>query len=257
MSHELERSGGAVERREERAVERQPSMHDVFVSMAKDATIDPARIGALMDLQIKAEDRWAEKEFNAAFARLVPQMPRLVKRGNIPKNGGNIKFCTIEDMDAQIRPLYTAEGFTLSFYSKPTTDGIIRVAKLRHVAGHSETSEMQLPPDTGPGRNQVQSLGSSMSYADRYLTRGVFNLIMIGEDNDGNGAPVKPIDKVQIKALGDLMHEMSFTEKQTEQFYLFMGSTVGNPIKALSDISKPQYPQAFNYLNMMRRKLNG
>lgn len=240
-------------RRESQAVQRpEPNpanTYEMFLALAKDPSVPLERLNMLMDMQIKAETRNAEKEFNAAFARLVPSLPRIVKRGEIPKGGGTvIKFCTIEDMDAIIRPLYTAEGFTLSFYSKPTTEGIIRVGKLRHVAGHSELSEMQLPPDKGPGRNSLQELGSAISYADRYITKGMFNIITVGEDKDGASFGLKAITQQQADDLDRRMVALDFDEKKRSAFFTFMG------IKGLSDIRSVQLPQASNYLGLMERK---
>src|SRR5262245_60127606 len=125
-----------LERREETAIEKPASVYDVFRQLALDPAVDPARIAALMDLQIKAEDRNAEKEFNAAFARLQPTLPRIGKHGVIDMGAkGQMKFARYEDLDAAIRPLYVREGFSLSFISEPSDKGIILVAVLAHSAG--------------------------------------------------------------------------------------------------------------------------
>ena len=102
---------------------------------------------------------------------------------------GEIHFARYEDIDAAIRPLYTEAGFSVRFrLAPPHKEGWVRVIlKVSH-SGHFEESEVELPPDSGPGRNGLQAIGSAQSYAERYLLKGAFALVMIGEDNDGRSA---------------------------------------------------------------------
>lgn len=217
------------------AVERQPAtIYEVLRDLARDPAVDVARIAGLMDLQIKAEDRQAEREFNAAFARLQPKLPRVAKRGKISLikdgvNKGTIKFCTIDDLDAAIRPLYTEEGFTLSFMSEACPTGVTRVGILRHAAGHSVRSTMQLPPDKSGGKGELQGYGSSMSFCDRYITRGLFNIIMVDEDNDGSSGG--NITEVQQKVLRRAILTVGIDETK---FLEWAKTTYG--AKAISEI---------------------
>lgn len=224
------------------------SVYEVFAQMARDPNVDVAKLQGLMELQIKAEERHAEKLFNEAYARLLQRMPRIAKKGKIPLikdgvNKGSIPFIKNEDMDTVLRPMYTAEGFTLSFLSEPCPSGIIRVASLRHAAGHSITSRMQLPPDKGPGRNDLQALGSSLSYADRYLTRGLFNIIALGEDDDGN--QLGTITQAQAELL--------------DRFCLTAGADLDKLLavygcKALSDLPAINYQGVLTQLSAKLRK---
>lgn len=224
------------------------TVYEVLGELARDPSMDPARLVALFDLQIKAEDRHAEKEFNAAFARLQPKLPRITKRGVIEMGAkGSMKFARYEDLDAAIKPLYTAEGFSLSFLSKATDKGILLVAVLKHAAGHSEPSEMQLPPDAGAGRNALQALGSSLSYAKRYLTCNVFNIVTENEDDDGN--KISQISKQQIESIEDLMHECSLSPEARTKLLEMFG------IKVLSDATKALYPAIINMLVAKRNAL--
>lgn len=219
------------------------TIHEVFVEMALNPDIDPARIAALMELQIKAEERNAEKEFNAAFARLQPRMPRILKRGTIEMGSkGSMKFARYEDLDTAIRHLYVAEGFSLSFVSEPTDKGIVLVAVLAHGAGHSKTSRLQLPADTGAGRNSLQALGSSLSYAKRYLTCDIFNIITIGQDDDGTAGDY--ILAKQVENIENFFHEIG--EESRPKFLEMFG------VKSVPDLTKSNYIPAINFLQAKR-----
>ena len=229
--------------------ERAPAtIHEVFMAMARDPSIDPARIGALMDLQIRAEERNAEKEFNAAFSRLQPKMPRITKKGTIDMGAkGSMKFARYEDLDQAIKPLYTAEGFSLSFVSDATDKGILLIAVLKHSAGHEQRSRMQLPADAGAGRNALQALGSSLSYAKRYLTCDIFNIVTVGQDDDGNKLSFLTEDKIQNIEV--LMNEVGLTPEARSKLMEMFG------IKTLSDATNALYPGIINFLVAKRRTM--
>jgi hypothetical protein len=230
------------------ALERAPqTIYQVLGDLARDPNVDVTRIAALMELQIKAEDRQAEKEFNAAFARLQPTLPRISKNGVIDMgNKGKIYFSKYEDLDSAIRHLYIAEGFSLSFISEPSDKGIVLVAVLAHAAGHQKTSRLQLPPDAGAGRNALQALGSSLSYAKRYLTCDLFNIVTVDQDKDGT-SPADSLSQEQIDSINDLLHEIG--AEGLPKLCKFMD------VEAVKDIQQGAYAPAMNFLQALRRQI--
>jgi hypothetical protein len=225
------------------------SIYEVFRQMALDPSIDVTRIAALMELQIKAEDRNAEKEFNAAFARLLPTLPKIGKHGLIDMGTkGSMKFIKYEDLDRALRPIYTAAGFSLSFNSEATDKGILLVAVLAHTAGHSTTSRLQLPADAGAGRNALQALGSSLSYAKRYLTCNLFNIVAEGEDDDATAGDY--INDRQVMAIEDLIAECGLGDVGRSKFLETFNA------KSVGELFKANYAPAINLLSAKRRNLN-
>ncbi len=225
------------------------SVYDVLGQLARDPSVDVARITQLMDLQLRAEAHQAEKEFNAAFARLQPKLPRVAKRGkiNLVKDGvskGTIKFCTLQDLDTAIRPLYTEEGFTLSFMSEATNSGVVRVGILRHAAGHSIQSRMQLPADKSGGKGELQGYGSSMSFCDRYITRGIFNIIMIDEDDNATGPMAVTQD--QVDQIDAMLQDNELGAEYRSKLLETMN------VKVLGDLQRVQLP---TILSLIRAKI--
>jgi hypothetical protein len=178
------------------------SILDVIARAAADPTVNVDKLERLLAIQqtILADQR--RTAFMAAKARLQAVLPQVTKHGTISDSHGNARnhFAKIEDIDAAIRPLYTAEGFSFDVDSKATQGGATYTCKMSHAEGHSETKELFLPLDTGAGRNNVQSAGSTLSYARRYLIMMHLNLVTRDEDNDGNGAP-QPITAAQCAEL--------------------------------------------------------
>ena len=190
------------------------SLLSAIVHVARDPQLDVAKLEALMRMQFEVEKRQAEKEFIEAFARLSSRLPRIKKEGGIDLGGkGKIAFARIEDMDKVIRPLLTAEGFTLSFDSSPKEGGGLVVSgHLMHSAGHSRTATIPLPLDVGPGRNSLQAVGSTLQYGKRYLTEMLLNLVREGADDDGIKGAMRFATEEEVAELQALIQDTGTDE---------------------------------------------
>jgi hypothetical protein len=166
----------------------------VILSMARDSSLDISKLQTLLEMQQKMEARQAEIEYIRALARLAAQLPQVPKNGRVTlgTGKGSYPFAKWEDMDKVIRPLMAEEGFVLTFDSTPQQGGCIVTGTLLHRDGHSRTSSMFLSLDTGPGRNDLQAMGSTISYGKRYAAEMLLNIVREGADNDGNGVVKAP-----------------------------------------------------------------
>lgn len=164
-----------------------------IISAAKDPAVDVAKLRALLEMQERLEEREAKRAFTAAFARLSKDLPRVKKNGTISLGKDKagvameVAFAKWEDMDKIIRPFMAREGFTLSFDSAARPGdggGLIVTGTLEHGDGHTRTASMPLPLDTGPGRNNLQAMGSTLSYGKRYCAEMLLNIVREGQDDD-------------------------------------------------------------------------
>lgn len=185
-----------------------------FVATAvRDPSVDVTKLEALLRMQremIAADARMQFYRSLGAFAAEVPQIGKAAKTDKY-------KYAKREDMDAIIRPLLTKHGLVLSF--RPVSSSLEAITvegELVHIlTGYSKTAEFTLPPDFGPGRNNLQAFGSSKAYAERYLTEMLCGLVRCDDDNDGNRQkPADPADAeridgrmtpAELKILADLM----------------------------------------------------
>jgi hypothetical protein len=233
-------------------VERQPTAPAVtppppatllgaIIAAAKDPAVDVAKLRALLEMQERLEERDARREFTVAFTRLSAKLPRVKKNGTISlgkdKAGveREVAFAKWEDMDRVIRPLYTAEGFSLSFNSQPRPGeggGLIVTGTLMHEQGHSREASMPLPLDSGPDRNNLQAAGSTLSYGKRYCAEMLLNIVREGQDDDAAASSFITGD--QKAELIALMHP-----DDTAPFLEFMGVSAIDHIAASKfDIAK-------------------
>lgn len=185
-------------------IQREPgSILDVIERAARDPSVDVAKLERLLAIREKIVTDARRTAFMEALARLQARLPQITKSGTITDRDGAIRnrFAKIEDIDVVIRPLCADEGFSFAFDSQPKPPGIEYSCTMAHRDGHSETKTLNLPIDTGAGRNAVQSIGSTTSYARRYLLGMHLNLVTRDEDDDGNAHGAAPITAEQAAHL--------------------------------------------------------
>ena len=170
------------------------AMIQVIERIALNPDVDVDKMEKVMDMQERMMDRNAELEFNQAMTHVQNNLPV------IPKDAYNehtkSHYSRHETIVKAIKPVYTREGFAISFSEAETPQikdqpkSIKIIGVLRHKAGHSETYFTVLPIDkTGIGgtvnKTGVHATGSTITYGRRYLTCMIFD-VATGDDTDGN-----------------------------------------------------------------------
>lgn len=174
---------------EEIVLSTEQSVLSIIERAASNPEVDVAKMSALLDMQLKIMDRQAEISFNRDFALACDRMPKIEKHGVIDMGAkGKMFYAKYEDVYSQIKPIEKEFGFTRSFTTAPYAEGVQVTLHLKHRDGHSQTSTLLMPPDTGAGRNAMQARGSASSYAKRYMTLDIWDIITGGQDDDANGA---------------------------------------------------------------------
>jgi ERF superfamily protein len=175
-------------------VEPEPAQTPLAIieRVARDKTVDVAKLAALVELQKDMMRVQAKIDFDQAFAAMAPQLPTITKRGKIAgKNRPTIGYARLgEDIHPAIKPVLSRNGFAIRHRTEWPAPGQVRVIGiLSHRGGHSEQSAFEGPADASDYRSHVQSLGSTVSYGRRYTTVDLLNLTVLGQDDDGSRSP--------------------------------------------------------------------
>lgn len=195
-----------------------------FMTIIQSAISNPAMTAEVLHSLIDANERimknQAEIDFNQAMTRLQKVLPIIHQKSEI-KHGDKLiaKYAKYDEIDKIIRPLYSAEGFSLSFNSKSVDNHIIYYGTVAHESGHFRTAEMILPADTGPGRNAVQAQGSTLSYAKRYLVMMLLNLVTTGEDDDGAASGSSTVTDQQADELEEMITKSGANRANFLEFF--------------------------------------
>lgn len=176
--------------------------------------LDVRKMREIMDMQMEAMRFQSEISYNHAMADCQAEIPHV--HANCKNSHTHSSYANLEAIDKIIRPIVTKKfGFSLSFTTDQMSDRMIKVTCcVRHREGHKEYHTMTGELDDGgfkgtANKTGIQAAGSSTSYLQRYLIKLIFNVIIIGEDNDGNK------NKGDKKA--DAFHEAVQGEQQPEE----------------------------------------
>lgn len=193
---------------------------DAYLEMieraARDPNVDIDKIERLMLMRERMMEKHARAAYSAALAEMQPKLPIVQRRGLIKvpakdgKTGHETPYALWEDINEAIRPYLAEHGFALSFRVRKEADRIEVTGVLSHREGHSEETMLSLPMDSTGSKNNVQAIGSSVSYGKRYTAGALLNLTSRGEDDDGasGGAP-DVISDEQLDKLRDLIAEVN------------------------------------------------
>jgi len=170
----------------------------VIARAATDSNVDIGKMERLLDMQERVLNRNAEMAFYAAMSELQDAMPTIKKEGEI-KVGGQVRsrYARFEDILGQTKPLLKQYGFSVAFKSN-FVDGQLEITgTLSHREGHHESTTMRLPFDESGSKNNVQAIGSSVSYGKRYVYCMLLNINITEDDDDGRAAdPENTVEKM-------------------------------------------------------------
>ncbi len=114
------------------------------------------------------------------------------------------KYAPLEEIDNICARSCWRRIWIIANSDEPREHGWILIrGRLKHLpSGHFEDSCMPAPPDTSGGKSSVQGVGSTNSYLRRYIACNIFNIVVGGDHDDGNGGP---IDEAQTTMRLDLI----------------------------------------------------
>jgi len=239
----------ASDRKEVSPVSESTALISVIERAARDPHIDIDKIERLLVMQERIFAKNAEAEFNAAMAACQAEMPRIVPTFRNEQTQSD--YAALEEIDRIARPIYTGHGFALSFGTEdcPIKDYYRQTCKVSHRAGHSEMRHADLPIDTvglkgNPNKTGIQGFGSTMTYGQRYITKLVFNIVIGGEDNDGNGPTLSP---TQIEHIEKKMAEAGTNRAQFLEFWR---------VKSLENMPSFNFPVIMEMLDRKAKRID-
>lgn len=167
------------------------SLFHIIAAVARDPNVDIDKVERLMAMHERLKARAAEEAFNEAMNKAQSEMGR-VSADAVNKQTSSV-YATYGQLDAAIRPIYTANGFSISFNEgEGAPEGFVRILAYVSHSGHTRTYKADLPNDGkgakgGDVMTKTHATGSAHSYGRRYLLKDIFNIAIGENDNDGNG----------------------------------------------------------------------
>lgn len=179
------------------------SLLEVIAKAARDPNVDIDKMERLLQMQERVQARDAETAFNQALNAAQSEMRPIATNASNPQTKS--RYATFDKLDRVLRPIYTEHGFSLSFDEgeSPKPEHVRVLCYVSHTGGHTRTYHRDMPADGkgakgGDVMTKTHAAGAAGSYGARYLLKGIFNVAVGEEDDDGNGprriAPVSDAD---------------------------------------------------------------
>ena len=226
------------------------------LSMRPDIPVE--KIKQLMEMQEHVLDRNAKQAFNAAMVRAQSKIKVIPTTSKNTQT--NSMYAKHEDIVRLAAPIYTDEGFSLSFYEEDSPkEGHLRVmCDVMHDQGHTKTYHLDTALDmTGikgtTNKTLIHAEGSSFTYGKRRLTCLIFN-IPTGDDDDGNlggGSIVEYITEKQVSELTDMIND---TKTDETKFLAYIGTSLKREVDSIQNIPVKGYQIALAALKAKAKK---
>jgi len=162
-----------------------------ITQLSQDPQLNIQNMQYLLDTRRALMLEQAEQGYNEAMARAQAKMRPISKDCENPQTRS--KYASYVALDRDMRPIYSEEGFALTFDTAvaPNPSDILIVLDVTH-GRFKRRYSIPMPCDgKGPKGNDVMTrthaVGSAVTYGRRYLLGMAFNIV-IGQDDDGNRA---------------------------------------------------------------------
>lgn len=216
-------------------------------AVADDAPIE--KLQALMDLQERWEANEARKAFAQALTKFKKSPPSLSKDSHVEfktsKGTTEYDHATLNHVSTVIGAALSKHGLSHRWDVDHLEGGQIKVTcVLMHRDGHSERVSMQSGRDESGGKNDIQALGSTTTYLERYTLLAATGMSAGESDTDGIVSK-GPITEAEVAHLVALLEDVGADKIA---FVKYMG------VDSLPEIDGGDYAKALFAINAKAQK---
>jgi len=162
-----------------------------LIQAAIDKGLNAESIVRLAGLEREIVNYGAMVQFNEAMQRAQMKMRRI--GADATNTQTKSKYASYGKLDSVLRPIYSAEGFALSFNTadSPLPEHARILCDVSR-GGHTKHYQIDMPADGkgakgGDVMTKTHATGAAVSYGMRYLLKMIFNVAVGEDDDDGNG----------------------------------------------------------------------
>lgn len=202
----------------------------------------------LMLLQERWEANQARKAFDEAMADAMAEIPTITKNRHVGfdsrKPGAartDYRHEDLAEVVKTIRPILGKYGLSFRFQTTSEVGQPIHVTcKISHKGGHFEENTLIAGRDESGNKNGIQSIGSTVTYLQRYTLKAALGLAASNDDDGAKSEPEEAIESEQFGVIKKLLAEAGTDEAKFCQHF---------KIDALADLPAAKFERAVGELN--------
>lgn len=168
--------------------------------------VDPAFVEKMLDLQIKFEENEAKKAYVKAMTEFKKSDIVIFKDKKVEYNETKYNHASLYNVTDTLNKELSKHNLFASWVQTQDDKGSLTVTcKLTHSLGHSESTSLTAPPDKSGGKNNIQAIGSTNSYLERYTLLAITGQSTHDMDDDGQSSEIEYLSVDQQTEIGDMV----------------------------------------------------
>jgi len=226
---------------------------EAIISQAVAQKVDVGTMERLLAMRKELKAEFAKEEFDKAMTKFQAECPTIEKK----KQGYNYKYAPLESIVEQVKDLLAKNGFSYTFDTTEGESAIVVYCKVKHIQGHTETSQIQISKETTTKMNASQQSGAATTYGKRYAFCNAFGILTGDEDTDARPQEIeqpqythggelveKPTHKQPTEKQAKLIKDLAIQKKisQSELLKMAKGTTPSKLIEILFAYQTPEVP---------------
>lgn len=220
-----------------------PAILSMIERAARDPSVDIEKFERLMAMSERVQDRAARSAFAAAISDAKAEIEPAMRNAT---GHNDKKYADFASYARAADPILGKHGLSYRFRSSQA-DRITVTCILSHREGHSEETTLSGPPDKTGSKNDIQAIGSTLTYLQRYsliLSLGLAS----AADDDGRGAS----DGGDI-GLDEVAYVNTLLRDTASDTAKFLQAIKAESIEAMTFA---QYERALEMLNEKKRRMS-
>lgn len=195
---------------------------------------DLEKLEKLLSLQERWEATEAKKAYHKAMAAFKSNPPDIEKDKKVAFGTTKYNHATLANVTKKINQALSRHGLSASWMV--SQNGSVSVTcKITHEQGHSEETTLSAPADTSGSKNAIQSIGSTITYLERYSLLALTGLATHEMDDDGKAAGSEFVSKEEAD---DIKSKLAAVNAPIDLFLKYMG------IDKVEDMPKSELKKA-------------
>ena len=173
---------------------------------------DLGQLEKMMALQERWEANEAKKAYVKAMAEFKANPPKINKDRRVSfkmKTGGKTEYshASLGNVTEKINSGLGEHGLSAAWSTDQNGASIKVTCTITHSKGYSENTSLVATADTSGTKNNIQAIGSTISYLQRYTLLALTGLATQDQDDDGvsSGPAPQLLDPSQVNQVVDMM----------------------------------------------------
>lgn len=168
-----------------------------MLSRAVDRGADIATIERLAALAERMDAVNARRAFDAAISEAKAEIPVIAKTA---KGHNDRLYADFAGIARAVDPVLARHGLSYRFRTRQD-DKINVTCVLSHRDGHSEETTLAAPADNSGSKNAIQSIGSTLTYLQRYSLVQALGLAAAVDDDGKSSGAGETIGEIEAETL--------------------------------------------------------